>query len=91
MWRRKGGEEGDGGGTRELGGYREGRGGKKGIMTRREVGKETGGRGTGQTPATTGTTDRGPRTEDSPSGWLDPGAQEDPSREDPGLGGSLQR
>ena len=42
MWRRKGGEEGDGGGTRELGGYREGRGGKKGIMTRREVGKETG-------------------------------------------------
>ena len=48
------------------------------------------GGGTGQTPATTGTTDRGPRTEDSPSGWLDPGAQEDPSPVDPGLGGSLQ-
>ena len=40
-------------------------------MTRREAGKETEGGGTGQTPATTGTTDRGPRTEDSPSGWLD--------------------
>ena len=48
-------------------------------MTRREAGKETEGGGTGQTAATTGTTDRGSQTEDSPSGWLDHGAQEDPS------------
>ena len=33
-------------------------------MTRREAGKETEGGGTGQTPATTGTTE-------GPSGWLD--------------------
>ena len=91
MWRRKGGEEGDGGGTRELRGYREGRGGKKRNNDKERGGEGDGGGGTGQTPATTGTTDRGPRTEDSPSGWLDPGAQEDPSPVDPGLGGSLQR
>ena len=37
------------------------------------MGKEMGGEDRSE-PATTGMTDRGPRTEDSPSGWLDHGA-----------------